>query len=121
MTVLVVMNDLFFSASIIGIAKKLGLNVELLKDGDVVIRKTKESPVAVIFDLNYAGSDPVGTVRQIKSDPATRHIPLIGFVSHVQVELKAKALEAGCDTVLARSVFTQKLPEILNRAIANEN
>jgi hypothetical protein len=44
-----------------------------------------------------------------------KHISVIGFVSHVQGELKLKAQESGCDMVLARSAFSQSLPQILKR------
>jgi hypothetical protein len=42
-------------------------------------------------------------------------ISLLGYLSHVQGELKLKAQEAGCDTVLPRSAFSQSLPQILKR------
>lgn len=113
MTVLVVMADLFFSATIVDIAKKLGMSVQLLRDREAVLEQIKTQPCAVIFDLNYAAVDPVGLIRQIKASPETRDIRTIGFVSHVQMELKTRAQEAGCDVVLARSAFAQKLPELL--------
>jgi hypothetical protein len=40
---------------------------------------------------------------------------VIGYLSHVQGELKQKAHEAGCDMVLARSAFSQNLPNLLRR------
>ena len=42
---------------------------------------------------------------------------MVGFVSHVQTELKQRAQEVGCDTVVARSVFAQNLPAILQEAL----
>jgi CheY-like chemotaxis protein len=111
--VLVVMADLFFSATIVDIAKKLGMSVQLIGNRETVLEKIKTQPCAVIFDLNYAAADPVGLIQLIKADPETRGIRTIGFVSHVQVDLKTRAQEAGCDVVLARSAFAQKLPELL--------
>jgi CheY-like chemotaxis protein len=111
--VLVVMADLFFSATIIDIAKKLGITVQLLKDRETLLEKIGTRPAAVIFDLNYAAADPIGLIREMKANPETSAIRTIGFVSHVQVELKSRAQEAGCDVVLARSAFAQKLPELL--------
>jgi CheY-like chemotaxis protein len=111
--IVLVMSDLFFSATIIDIAKKMGMSVQLLRDTELVRKKIREKPAVVIFDLNYAAADPIGLIQQIRSDPETQSITTIGFVSHVQTNLKAKALEAGCDFVLARSVFVQKLPELL--------
>jgi hypothetical protein len=40
---------------------------------------------------------------------------IIGFLSHVQGDLKLKAHEAGCDMVLPRSAFSQNLPQLLRR------
>jgi hypothetical protein len=40
---------------------------------------------------------------------------MVGFISHVQTELKQKAQESGCDVVVARSSFAQNLPAILER------
>ncbi len=40
---------------------------------------------------------------------------IIGFLSHLQGDLKAKAVEAGCDTVMPRAAFSQNLPNLLRR------
>jgi hypothetical protein len=40
---------------------------------------------------------------------------VIGFLSHLQGDLKAKAVEAGCDMVMPRSAFSQNLPTLLRR------
>jgi len=44
-----------------------------------------------------------------------KSIPIIGFVSHVQGELKMKAQDAGANMVMARSAFSQNLQQILRR------
>jgi CheY-like chemotaxis protein len=49
----------------------------------------------------------------MKADPALASIPTVGFVSHVQADLIDAARAAGVDDVLARSVFTARLAEIL--------
>jgi hypothetical protein len=45
---------------------------------------------------------------------------IVGFVSHVQGDLKVKALDAGCDAVMPRSAFSQNLPQLLRRHGATE-
>jgi CheY-like chemotaxis protein len=113
--ILAVMTDLFFSVKINDIAKKLGMTVEFLKDKEIVLEKVKARPAVVIFDLNYEAVDPIGIIRLIKGDPATKRVSTIGFVSHVQTELKLTAQQSGCDMVVARSVFATNLPMILKR------
>jgi CheY-like chemotaxis protein len=111
--VLAVMSDLFFSVKITDAAKKLGMTAEFVKDKTLALEKAKLNPPLIILDLNCDAADPLDLIARIKADPETAGIAMIGFVSHVQVELKQKAQAAGCDTVVARSVFAQNLPAII--------
>jgi hypothetical protein len=43
-------------------------------------------------------------------------VRMVGFLSHVQVDLAEQARAAGCDEVMPRSKFTQNLAEILSSA-----
>lgn len=113
---LAVMSDLFFSVKINDAAKQLGMTAEFVKDNKLALEKAKAKPPLIILDLNCDAADPLNLIAQIKADPQTASIPLVGFVSHVQTQLKQKAQEAGCDTVVARSVFAQTLPAILATA-----
>ena len=113
--ILAVMTDLFFSAKILDMAKKVGMSVEFLRDKATVLEKVKEKPSLVIFDLNCDTAEPLSIIRAMKADPETKRVSTIGFVSHVQTELKLEAQESGCDMVVARSVFAQNLPVILKR------
>jgi hypothetical protein len=49
----------------------------------------------------------------LKSDEQLREVPLVGFFSHVQTELRRNALDAGFDQVLPRSAFSRDLPNLL--------
>lgn len=115
--ILGVMSDLFFSVKIMDAAKQLGTGVEFVKDHALALEKIKALPPLVIFDLNCATVDPVSILRVMKADAVTQSIPTLGFVAHVQVDLKQEALASGCDVVVARSVFAQSLPELLRRQL----
>lgn len=110
------MNDLMFSVKIIDAARKPGLRPEFVKDKALALAKAKSQPALIVLDLNYAAADPIGLIAELKSDPGTSRIPLLAFVSHVQTGLRQQAVDAGCDTVVARSVFAEKLPELLATA-----
>ena len=113
--ILAVMSDLFFSVKINDAAKKLGMTAEFVKDKTLALEKAKAKPPLIILDLNCDAADPLGLITAIKADPETARIPLVGFISHVQTQLKQQAQELGCDTVVARSVFAQNLPAILEK------
>lgn len=113
--VLAVLDDLFFMVKINESAKRAGLPVEFLKVEKDVLDHARALPALIIFDLNYQGVDALKIVEALKADAATKAISLIGYLSHVQGELKKKAQDAGCNLVLPRSSFSQNLPQILKR------
>jgi PleD family two-component response regulator len=113
--VLAVVSDLFFSVKISEAAKRTGLALEFVKNPDEVLDKAKEKPSLIIFDLNFEGVNPVNLIGRLKSSAETKSISLIGFLSHIQVELKQQAQDAGCDMVMARSAFSQNMSQIFKR------
>lgn len=114
--ILAVLQDLFFTVKIHEAAKRAGLAVEFVKsEKDALEKAASDRPVLIILDLNFTDIDALQLIRALKSNDATKKIGVIGYVSHVQGELKQQAQEAGCDTVLARSALSQNLPQILKR------
>jgi CheY-like chemotaxis protein len=110
-----VVEDLFFTVKINDAAKKAGMSVEFVKEEEAILEKAKEKPSLIIFDLNLGKIAPLEIISKLKSSQELKDISLIGFVSHVQAELKQKAQDSGCDMVLAKSAFSQNLPLILKR------
>lgn len=115
--ILAIVDDLMFTSKIRTAAAQLGVAVTFARSRETALTEMRAAiPSLVIVDLNSARSDPLGTVAAMKADPALSSVPTVGFVSHVQTDLIAAAREAGMDEVLARSAFTARLPEILQRA-----
>jgi hypothetical protein len=112
--------DLFFLAKIQETARKLGVKVEFVKgaDKESVAKLTDlpeaERPKLLVFDLNNLNAKPMSLIPKFKSK-LKKATSIIGFLNHLQGELKAKAIEAGCDTVMPRSAFSQSLPNLLRR------
>ena len=116
--------DLFFMAKIQETARKLNVKVEFVKtDKDLMERMQQngeEKPSLIIFDLNLASVKPLTLIPKLKSK-LKKGTSIIGFLSHVQGDLKQKAHEVGCDMVLPRSAFSQNLPQLLRRHGAPED
>ena len=111
--------DLFFQAKIQETARKLGVKVEFVKgDKETVTRLTDgteaERPTLLVFDLNNLNAKPMTLIPKLKSK-LKKATSIIGFLNHLQGDLKLKAVEAGCDTVMPRSAFSQSLPSLLRR------
>jgi hypothetical protein len=112
-------DDLFVTAKIQETARKLGVKVEFVKgDKEAVARLTDtaegERPKLLVFDLNNANAKPMTLIPKLKTK-FKKATSIIGFLSHLQGDLKLKAVEAGCDTVMPRSAFSQSLPNLLRR------
>jgi CheY-like chemotaxis protein len=117
-------DDLFFVAKIQETARKLNVKVDFLKSDQELLdrleRNGEEKPSLIIFDLNSNTAKPLTLIPKLKS-MLKRQTSILGFVSHVQGDLKVKAQEAGCDTVMPRSAFSQNLPQLLRRHGAPED
>ncbi|HTP87529.1 MAG TPA: hypothetical protein VMJ34_11275 [Bryobacteraceae bacterium] len=113
--VLVVVEDLLFTVKISDAAKRAGLTAEFVKSEADVFDRVKDKPRLIILDLNANSVEPLKLISALKSDDNTKGISLIGYLSHVQGELKQQAHDAGADMVMARSAFSQNLPQILKR------
>lgn len=116
--VLVAVDDLFFAAKIRTTAEHLGVELIIPRSLEAFGAAAKEdAPALVIVDLHLQRYNPFAVARHCKADETLRATPLVGFFSHVQVELQRRATEAGFDRVLPRSAFTKRLPEILQGLI----
>jgi CheY-like chemotaxis protein len=111
--------DLFFIAKIQETARKLGVKVAFVKNDKEQIAALTDSaeddrPGLIVFDLNNANAKPMTLIPKLKTK-LKKTTSIIGFLSHLQGDLKAKAVEAGCDTVMPRAAFSQNLPNLLRR------
>lgn len=114
--ILAVVEDLLFTVKISDAAKRAGLDVEFVKsERDVIEKATSEKPLIIILDLNFSAVQPLKLITKLKSNGEMKQISLIGYLSHVQGELKQQAQDAGANIVMARSAFSQNLPQILKR------
>ena len=112
-------DDLFFQAKIQETSRKLGIKVEFVKgDKDAVTRlidaPEEAKPTLLVFDLNNLNAKPLSLIPKFKAK-FKKATSVIGFLNHLQGDLKMKATEAGCDTVMPRSAFSQSLPNLLRR------
>lgn len=111
------MDDLFFQMKLAETAKHLGLEVKVASNADSLLELLDPLPRLVIVDLN-AKSSPLAAVERLRH--AQPDLRVIGFLSHVQTDLAAKAQAAGLDEVMPRSKFSSNLPQILAAAIGHQ-
>jgi len=112
--VVALVDDLFFQAKMLGTAKHLGVELRVCTTPEMLVAEAAKNGVnLIIVDLN-SNAKPLEAIVRLQA--ATPGIPVVGFLSHVQVELAEAARKAGCREVMPRSVFTRDLATILARA-----
>lgn len=112
--VIALVRDLMFAVKIQHAAKVAGTPVAIVPNAEALLSQAREGASLIILDLSDLSVNALDAIAKLRSDSATAPIRLLGFVSHVQTDMIKAAREAGCDLVLARSAFSQKLPELLS-------
>ncbi len=107
-----IISDMIFATRITGTAEKVGADCIIIRDQSGLQETLKSGkPRIVIVDMNCDGISPEEAIRTVKSHcPNSR---VVAFFSHVQTELMEQAKAAGADDVWPRSVFVQRLPQLL--------
>jgi CheY-like chemotaxis protein len=111
--ILAVVEDIFFLAKLQGTARQLGVTVDSIAPDGLQDSLAQNGANAILLDLNHRFGKVIAAIEAVKKNPATRAVPVVAFLSHVQTDLAQAARAAGCDRVMARSAFSQQLPQLL--------
>jgi CheY-like chemotaxis protein len=112
--VLAVVEDMFFASKIESAARHAGLTLIQVRDEAALsLQLDTIVPDLVVIDLSGKAVGSLAAIRRIKSDDRYRGTEIVGFFSHVQLDLEEAAREAGCDQVVPRSAFSRNLSAIL--------
>lgn len=65
-------------------------------------------PDVIVLDLGLPGMDGWEVARRLKSNCATREIPIMGLTAHARSEDLARAREAGCDAIETKPVVLER-------------
>lgn len=116
--ILAILDDLLFTSKMRATAKQIGATLTVAKSRESALAEMRaNAPALVILDLNNPRTDPLGIVAEMKGDPSLESIATVGFVSHVHTELIDAARKAGVGDVMARSMFAERLPQILAKGM----
>lgn len=104
---LLLSDDLIFTSRIVATARAHGLVVIAAKTVDAMLAKAKDAPPAgVILDLHNPTLDVPALLAELNSLGSPK---VVAYGSHVDAERLKAARAAGCDLVLPRSAFVEKL------------
>jgi len=98
-----------------------GYQIVMAVDGAEGIATAKaENPDLVLMDMSLPVIDGWEATRQLKAEPLTQAIPIIGLTAHAMAGDREKAIAAGCDDYDTKPVelprLLQKIETLLARA-----
>ena len=77
----------------------------LAADGESCLHLAREaSPDLILLDLSLPDQSGVSLISQLRTDPATRDIPILALAATHDKEQRLAALQAGADDVLAKAI-----------------
>ena len=104
------MDDLMFLSRIREAASAAGLEVGTAREPAGLVEACRARHPALVFvDLDSQRLAVLDGVRALRATPELAGIPIVGFVSHTQVEQARAAEAAGCTRVLTRGQFVNEL------------
>jgi CheY-like chemotaxis protein len=97
-----------------------GYELLLANDGVTGVEKAAaELPDVILMDIDLPVIDGWEATRRIKSNEATRHIPVIALTAHAMSGSREKALAAGCDEFDTKPIEFNRLIQKINFVLAN--
>jgi CheY-like chemotaxis protein len=116
-TIVACVEDLFFRSKIEATARHLNVPVQFADVGELD-SALNDGTAALLLELSSNGDVALGAVRRLRQRPATRDVPIVGFLSHVDRKLAEEAESAGVTRVLPRSEFSETLPDLVMDLLA---
>jgi len=115
--ILALEKDLFFSVKIRDTLRHHGMEVTIVRTLPAFMQRLavtgEEKPALVIVDTATTGVDWEAAIRQ-----ARKHgFQVLAFGSHMDLEARARALQAGAQRVVANSKFTSDMPGLVQRML----
>lgn len=99
----------------------VGFAVEGSSTGEQAIDEARRLlPDVIIMDLGLPRMNGWEAIQLLKSEPATRHIPVIALTGHVQTRFAELARQAGADRVLLKPCPLNDLLDELQRLLGGE-
>ncbi|MBA2429655.1 MAG: hypothetical protein ACR2KD_04220 [Thermoleophilaceae bacterium] len=106
--------DLLFGSRIEGTLGAAGHAVERFGDGAAVRAATPGSDLLVV-DLTTDDVERCAMVASMRTGGELDGVPALGFYSHVEVDVRRRAEEAGFDMVVPRSRMAREMPALVER------
>jgi CheY-like chemotaxis protein len=77
----------------------------------------EQRPALILMDVQLPGMDGRATLKVLKADASTRHIPVIALTSFAMKGDRESLLAEGFDDYMAKPIEIKELPKVVERAL----
>ena len=103
------------------ILEHTGYEVFEARDGVAGVEQAKDGqPDLILMDISLPRLDGFEATRILKTDPSTRHIPIIALTAHALEEDRARARDVGCDGFLAKPIEPSRVVREVGRYLSRD-
>lgn len=98
--------------------QRLGYRVAAARDGEEALAAVAaERPACVVLDAMMPRVDGYETIRRLRADAATRHLPVVLLSARARSADAAAGLDAGADAYLAKPFRGEQLVAVLDQLL----
>lgn len=117
--ILVVDDSDFTRTLIVRTLERAGFEVITARDGaEGAVMALQQRPAAVVTDLEMPVMDGYQLLRLLKSDPSSRHLPVVILTSHGEAPSRFWGMHTGADAYLTKDYEAGELVETVRRLVA---
>lgn len=89
-----------------------GFSVEVAKNGrEAIDRALTLQPDLILMDASMPVLDGWQATRELKANPATKHIPVVALTAHAFDDARQEARSSGCDGFVTKPCLPDDLVE----------
>jgi CheY-like chemotaxis protein len=91
--------------------------IEAVDGEEGIERARRDQPALILMDISIPKIDGWTATRALKLDASTTHIPIVALTAHASPGDRARAMEVGCASYLAKPVEPRRVLEEVRRLL----
>jgi two-component system, cell cycle response regulator DivK len=109
--ILIVEDNALNRALLLAVLKPEGFELLTAENGLLGVEEAqRERPDLILMDVMLPVLNGYDATRRLKTNPTTRHIPIIAITANAAPAERERALDAGCDGYIVKPINARTLP-----------
>lgn len=99
-----------------------GHEIHRAEDAELALEIIRSLPFdLILMDIELPGMDGLTLTKLLKSDPSTRHIPVVAITAYAMKGDNEKAFEVGCAGYITKPIDTRQFPIQISKILSSLN